>query len=302
VTVPAPGADATGAVSTAAALAVDAVGKTYGRGPEAHTAVDDVSFAAQPGELLCIVGPSGCGKTTLLRCVSGLTPVSRGVVRLDGETVTAPPRSMALVFQDYSRSLLPWMTVHANVVLPLRARRVPRARRDALAREALASVGLGDDGHRYPWQLSGGMQQRAAIARALAYEPEVLLLDEPFASVDAQTRADLEDLLLDVWHRTGLTVLLVTHDIDEAVYLADRIVVLSAGPARVKETIAVDLPRPRDQIATKELPAFAHLRARVFASIKADRRAMGEHNEGTQAGAERDARARDGSGGAGVRR
>ena len=177
---------------------------------------------------------------------------------------------MAPVFQDYSRSLLPWMTVQANVVLPLRARRVPRARRETLASDALAAVGLSEHGRKYPWQLSGGMQQRVAIARALAYEPEILLLDEPFASVDAQTRADLEDLLLDVWTRTGLTVLLVTHDIDEAVYLADRIVVLSASPTRVKETIAVDLPRPRDQIATKELPAFAHLRAHVFASIKAE--------------------------------
>jgi NitT/TauT family transport system ATP-binding protein len=247
-------------------LAVDGVAKAYGDSP----AVDGVTFTTEPGELLCLVGPSGCGKTTLLRCVAGLTAPSAGEVRLDERTVKAPPRAMAPVFQDYSRSLLPWMTVQANVVLPLRARRVARAERDRLAGEALAAVGLSGHGRKYPWQLSGGMQQRAAIARALAYEPEILLLDEPFASVDAQTRADLEDLLLDVWTRTGLTVLLVTHDIDEAVYLADRIVVLTAGPARVKETIDVDLPRPRDQIATKELPAFAHLRAHVFASIKAE--------------------------------
>ena len=247
-------------------LAVDGVAKAYGDSP----ALDDVTFTTEPGELLCIVGPSGCGKTTLLRCVAGLAAPSAGEVRLDDRPVTSPPRAMAPVFQDYSRSLLPWMTVQANVVLPLRARRVPRAERDRLAGEALAAVGLSEHGRKYPWQLSGGMQQRAAIARALAYEPEILLLDEPFASVDAQTRADLEDLLLDVWTRTGLTVLLVTHDIDEAVYLGDRIVVLSASPTRVKETIAVDLPRPRDQIATKELPAFAHLRAHVFASIKAE--------------------------------
>jgi NitT/TauT family transport system ATP-binding protein len=247
-------------------LAVDGIAKAYGGSP----AVDDVTFTTEPGELLCLVGPSGCGKTTLLRCVAGLAAPSAGEVRLDDRPVTSPPRAMAPVFQDYSRSLLPWMTVQANVVLPLRARRVPRARREALAGDALAAVGLSEHGRKYPWQLSGGMQQRAAIARALAYEPEILLLDEPFASVDAQTRADLEDLLLDVWTRTGLTVLLVTHDIDEAVYLGDRIVVLTAGPARVKETIAVDLPRPRDQIATKELPAFAHLRAHVFASIKAE--------------------------------
>jgi NitT/TauT family transport system ATP-binding protein len=249
-------------------LEIDGVSKTYGSGADAFTAIDDVTFATRPGELLCIVGPSGCGKTTLLRCVSGLMPATAGAVHLDERTVTAPPRSMALVFQDYSRSLLPWMSVRDNVVLPLKAARVGRDERERLAADALASVGLDGHGHKYPWQLSGGMQQRAAIARALAYQPEILLLDEPFASVDAQTRADLEDLLLEVWGRTGLTVLLVTHDIDEAVYLADRIVVLSASPTHVKETIAVELPRPRDQIVTKETPEFAHLRASVFASIK----------------------------------
>jgi NitT/TauT family transport system ATP-binding protein len=251
-------------------LDIDGVGKTYGTGADAFTAIDEVTFAARPGELLCIVGPSGCGKTTLLRCVSGLMRPSTGSVRIDDRVVSEPPRSMALVFQDYSRSLLPWMSVVDNVVLPLKAARVGRHERQQLATEALASVGLAEHAGKYPWQLSGGMQQRAAIARALAYQPEILLLDEPFASVDAQTRADLEDLLLDVWRRTGVTVLLVTHDIDEAVYLADRIVVLSASPARVRKTIAVDLPRPRDQIATKELPEFARLRASVFALIKAE--------------------------------
>ncbi|HEX6425458.1 MAG TPA: ABC transporter ATP-binding protein [Acidimicrobiales bacterium] len=249
-------------------LEIDGVSKTYGSGDDAFTAIDEITFTTRPGELLCIVGPSGCGKTTLLRCVSGLMPPTTGAVRLDERQVTAPPRSMALVFQDYSRSLLPWMSVHDNVVLPLKAARMGRDERERLAGEALASVGLDGHGRKYPWQLSGGMQQRAAIARALAYQPEILLLDEPFASVDAQTRADLEDLLLDVWTRTGLTVLLVTHDIDEAVYLGSRIVVLSASPTHVKETIHVDLPRPRDQIETKEMPAFAHLRASVFASIK----------------------------------
>ena len=251
-------------------LEIEQVSKTYGRGADAFTAIDEVTFTTRPGEMLCIVGPSGCGKTTLLRCISGLMAPTTGAVHLDKSTVTAPPRTMALVFQDYSRSLLPWMTIHDNVVLPLKASRVPRSEREALASEALASVGLDGHGRKYPWQLSGGMQQRAAIARALAYKPEILLLDEPFASVDAQTRADLEDLLLDVWGRTGLTVLLVTHGIDAAVYLADRIVVLSASPTRVKETITVDLPRPRNQITTKEMPEFAHLRARVFASIKAE--------------------------------
>jgi NitT/TauT family transport system ATP-binding protein len=253
-------------------LEVDRLHKVYGTGPDAVAAIDEVSLATRPGELLCLVGPSGCGKTTLLRCVAGLLPPTSGAVRVDGQVVTAPPRSMTLVFQEYGRSLLPWMTVDGNVVLPLKARRprVPRAEREALAADALASVGLAGQGAKYPWQLSAGMQQRVAIARALAYRPEILLLDEPFASVDAQTRADLQDLLLDVWRRTRLTVLFVTHDIDEAVYLADRVVVLSSSPARVVETVPVDLPRPRDQIATKALPEFAKLRGHIFALVKAE--------------------------------
>jgi NitT/TauT family transport system ATP-binding protein len=254
----------------ASVLAIDGVAKRYGAGTDAFEAIRDVTLKTEPGELLCIVGPSGCGKTTLLRCVSGLMPPTAGRVELDGELVTTPPRHMALVFQDYSRSLLPWLDIAGNATLPLKAAGVAREARNDLAGEALQAVGLAGHEHKYPWQLSGGMQQRAAIARALAYEPSILLLDEPFASVDAQTRAELEDLLLDVWQREGLTVLLVTHDIDEAVYLADRVVVLSSSPTHVKELIPVDLPRPRDQIATKELPEFARLRARVFASIKAE--------------------------------
>jgi NitT/TauT family transport system ATP-binding protein len=251
-------------------LAIDGLHKAYGTGPGAVVAVDEISLTMRPGELLCIVGPSGCGKTTLLRCVAGLMAPTSGATRIDDRLVTEPPRALALVFQDYSRSLLPWMSVHANVVLPLKARRVPRAERDELAADALAAVGLDGQGARYPWQLSAGMQQRVAIARALAYRPAILLLDEPFASIDAQTRADLQDLLLDVWQRARLNVLFVTHDIDEAVYLADRIVVLTASPARVKETVDVDLPRPRDQVRTRALPEFAELRGRIFASVKAE--------------------------------
>jgi NitT/TauT family transport system ATP-binding protein len=162
------------------------------------------------------------------------------------------------------------MSVDANVALPLKRPGVPKSERRARAAEALAAVGLGDHGGRYPWQLSSGMQQRVAIARALAYRPEVLLLDEPFASLDAQTRADLQDLLLDIWQRNRLTVVFVTHDIDEAAYLADRVVVLAASPTRVKETFSVALPRPRDQIATKAEPDFAALRGRIFASVRAE--------------------------------
>ena len=251
-------------------LAIDGLHKEYGTGPGVAVALADISLVVEPGELLCIVGPSGCGKTTLLRCVAGLLAPTSGAVRIDDQRVTEPPRAMALVFQDYSRSLLAWMSVHDNVVLPLKSQRLSRAERDGRAAEALAAVGLGGQGARYPWQLSAGMQQRVAIARALAYRPAILLLDEPFASLDAQTRADLQDLLLDVWEKTQLSVLFVTHDIDEAAYMADRIVVLTASPARVKETVVVDLPRPRDQVGTKALPAFAEIRGRIFASVKAE--------------------------------
>jgi NitT/TauT family transport system ATP-binding protein len=268
----APSHDPSGAMTGSTRLEVDRLHKAYGTGPDAVTAIDEVSLTTRPGELLCVVGPSGCGKSTLLRCIAGLLPPTSGTVRVDGQVVVGPPRALTLVFQEYGRSLLPWMSVAANVELPLKARRprVPRAEREALAGDALAAVGLAGQGAKYPWQLSAGMQQRVAIARALAYQPEILLLDEPFASVDAQTRADLQDLLLDVWRRTRLTVLFVTHDIDEAVYLADRVVVLAASPTRVVETVPVELPRPRDQIATKALPGFAELRGRIFASVKAE--------------------------------
>ena len=258
-----------------AMLTAEHLRMTFGSGEGSFTAIDDVSLAVERGELLCIVGPSGCGKTTLLRCLSGLQVPSSGDVHLDGEPVNGPPRRMALVFQDYNRSLLPWLDVHDNVVLPLRAHRVARAERDARAREALAAVGLAGHERKHPWQLSGGMQQRAAIARALAYRPEILLMDEPFASVDAQTRADLEDLLLDVRSRLGLTVLLVTHDIDESVYLGDRVMVLSPSPTTVRATLAVPLPAERDQITTKEQPSFAHLRSEVLRYIRGDDRRPG---------------------------
>jgi NitT/TauT family transport system ATP-binding protein len=177
---------------------------------------------------------------------------------------------MALVFQEYSRSLMPWTSVRNNVLLPLRHRKLSRAERSRLVEDSVEAVGLARVLDRYPWQLSGGMQQRVAIARALAYQPSILLMDEPFASVDAQTRGDLEDLVLRVREQFGITILFVTHDIDESVYLSDRVIVLTHAPTEVKETVPVDLPLPRDQIATKELPEFSHLRAHVYRLIKRD--------------------------------
>jgi NitT/TauT family transport system ATP-binding protein len=249
-------------------LEIRDVGKTYGSGQKATQALRRVTFGVDEGEFVCVVGPSGCGKTTLLKCMSGLLEPTRGEVRLRGERVAGPPESMALVFQEYSRSLLPWLSVRGNVVLPLRHKKLEKAEQARLVEEAVEAVGLTRFIERYPWELSGGMQQRVAIARALAYQPEILLMDEPFASVDAQTRGDLEDLILQVRDRYEMTILFVTHDIDESVYLSDRIVVLSPSPTEVREILDVGLPRPRDQVDTKELPEFAQLRAHVYRLIK----------------------------------
>jgi len=244
------------------------IAKTYGSGPKATHALEDVSFAVEDGEFVCVVGPSGCGKTTLLKCIAGLMRPTSGEILLRGKPVVDPPDELALVFQDYSRSLMPWSTVRNNVLLPLRHKKLSARQRKELVEESLESVGLTRFIDHYPWQLSGGMQQRVAIARALAYQPSVLLMDEPFASVDAQTRGDLEDLVLRVREQYGITILFVTHDIDESVYLADRVVVLTHSPTKVKEIVPVDLPQPRDQIATKELPDFVNLRGHVYRLIR----------------------------------
>ena len=198
-----------------------------------------------------MVGPSGCGKTTLLKCMSGLLPATTGQVLLHGKPIEGPPENMALVFQEYSRSLFPWMTVRQNVSFPLSRRKDT----EGPVEQAVESVGLTDFLDRYPWELSGGMQQRVAIARALAYQPEILLMDEPFASVDAQTRADLEDLILQVREQYGVTIVFVTHDIDESVYLGDRIVVLTPSPTEVQEQLDVELPRPATRWRPRSCPS-----------------------------------------------
>src|SRR5690606_32371410 len=206
------------------------LGHSYGE----RQVLKGLDFEVGRGEMMCIVGPSGVGKTTLLECLTGLRRPSEGEVLFAGERIEAPPRGLAIVFQDYSRSLMPWLSALDNVVLPLRSAGLGKAEREKTALEALAEVGLSDFTGHSPWQLSGGMQQRVAIARALAYRPSVVVMDEPFASVDAQTRADLEDLLLRVREHLGITVLLVTHDIDEAVYLSDRVLALGGKPAGIR--------------------------------------------------------------------
>ncbi|MFL6126830.1 ABC transporter ATP-binding protein [Actinophytocola sp.] len=249
-------------------LTVKELSKTYDTRGRRVEAIGEVTFSVADGEFVCVVGPSGCGKTTLLRCVAGLLPPTSGEVHVEGRRVTGPPDGLAVVFQEYGRSLFPWLRVSDNVGLPLRAAGLPKAERTGLVAEALDSVGLGDAHSAYPWQLSGGMQQRVAIARAIAYQPRVLLMDEPFAAVDAQTRADLEDLIRSVWQRLGVTLVFVTHDIDESVYLGQRVLMLTSSPTTVAEDLTIDLPAERDQLGTRGDPRFTELRGRVYAQIQ----------------------------------
>lgn len=252
-----------------ARLQVDGVQKIYHSGDgTSFEAVHSLTFDLHDGEFACLVGPSGSGKTTLLKCIAGLMEPTSGQVILDGQPVTGPATDMAVVFQEYGRSLFPWMTVQANVELPLKARGIPSSERRERVRSALESVHLGDAGRKYPWQLSGGMQQRVAIARAVASQPSVLLMDEPFAAVDAQTRAELEDLVRHIWKKHNMTILFVTHDIDESVYLADRVLVLSSSPTVIQRNIPIDLPVERDQLVTRADQRFAKLRTEVYEQVQ----------------------------------
>ncbi|MFA9430196.1 ABC transporter ATP-binding protein [Egicoccus sp. AB-alg2] len=271
--------------------------KTYGQGPSQVQAVGGISFDVEPGEFLCIVGPSGAGKTTLLRCLIGLLSPTSGGVSLHGTPIDGPPEAMALVFQDYGRSLMPWYSVGGNVELPLRNKVASATERRDRVRSALAEVGLEGFVDHYIWQLSGGMQQRVAIARALAYKPDILLMDEPFGSVDAQTRSDLEDLMLQVHADLGVTTVFVTHDIDESVYLGDRVLVLTKRPSVIADIVEVDLPRPRDQIETKSAPRFTELRTQVMRLIRPDTQAVESPRAADSSGVPSPATARQGGGG-----
>lgn len=250
-------------------LELDTVSHRYG-GPGTPDTLSGIQLEVPAGQLLSVVGPSGCGKSTLLRCVAGLAQPYEGAVRLGGAPVQGVPERLGVVFQEYGRSLFPWLSVQDNVALPLRRRSGwGRARRRAEAAGLLDLVGLPDAARSYPWQLSGGMQQRVALARALVCRPQLLLLDEPFGSLDAQTREDLEDLLLRVHRAEGATMLLVTHDVDESVYVGDRVVVLSPAPGRVRADLAVQLPRERDQLGTRRSSAFVGLRTEIGRAVRA---------------------------------
>ena len=242
------------------ALQLHDISRTYG----GATVLRGISLAVRLGEVLAVVGPSGCGKSTLLQIAAGLILPSEGRVEVEGRAVTAPPEGLVYLFQQYTRSLLSWRRVLGNVVFGIAHRGFSRAEARARAEHNLARVGLADFARHYPWQLSGGQQQRVAIARALAAEPRLLLLDEPFSSVDALTRIELQALLQAIWRETPMTVLLVTHDVDEALTLADRVAVLADRPGRLATVVEVPLPRPRDALATRAMPEFLALREQLL--------------------------------------
>src|SRR6476469_3654197 len=237
-------------------LSVEHIGKTY---PNGVHALEGISFSVEPGEIVAVVGGSGCGKSTLLRAISGLDQPSQGRVLLDGELIISPHEKIGIVFQE--PRLLPWLTVADNVAFGLTDR--PASRRQHRAAAALFRVGLNEKARMWPRELSGGQAQRVAIARALVPQPEVLLLDEPFSALDAFTRRDLQDHLLDLWADTRPTLILVTHDVDEAVVLADRVLVMRPRPGRLFDQIEINLGRPRD----RNSPLFENFKRSVLTSL-----------------------------------
>ncbi len=253
-------------VSDGVSLECRDLAKNFTAGSTQRVVLQGLSLAVNPSEFTVILGPSGCGKTTMLRCLSGLIAPDSGSVTIDGRPVKGVPTDVAVVFQEYNKSLFPWMSLDKNIRFGLHG----LDKRTAIERSAraLERVQLSESADLYPWQVSGGMQQRAAIARALAREAKLLIMDEPFASVDALTRLHLENMLLDIWQESRFTVVFVTHDIEEAIYLADRVIVLSGRPTHVRDEIVVDLPRPRHPVETKGLPRFRELHRRAFDLIE----------------------------------
>jgi NitT/TauT family transport system ATP-binding protein len=251
-----------------AILDVQGVSKTYRQaGGETTVAIGNVSCRVEAGEFVSFVGPSGCGKTTLLMTIAGLLPPSAGRVLVNSKEISGPPQDLVLLFQEYNKSLFAWRSVLGNVRFGLEARgdHSPNALRKA--HSLIELVGLKGFENHFPWELSGGMQQRVAIARALAYEPKVLLMDEPFGSLDALTRLELEDALLRLWAELKTTIVFITHDIEEAIYLSDRILVLSRRPSEVIEEMRIDFPRPRNQVSTRAEVRFMEIRNTIYRQI-----------------------------------
>lgn len=251
------------AAAAPVALAVRDVHFTVG-GEGGLNILRDISFEVHEREFVCIVGASGCGKTTLLRLMGGLLQPTQGEVTFQGRRVTGPDRELAIVFQDYGKALLPWRTVSGNVELALEARRIPRRERPEIIHRLLTQVGLADRADAFPVQLSGGMQQRLQIARCLAQAPRILLMDEPFGALDAMTRQTLQDEVARLSAESGTTVVFVTHDLEEAIYLGDRVISMESRPGRIGEVMEIDLPRPRNQLTTREDSRFLAYRHRLF--------------------------------------
>jgi NitT/TauT family transport system ATP-binding protein len=226
-------------------------------GNEPIRALSDLNLDVDDKEFISVLGPSGCGKTTLLRLIAGLETATSGSIEIDGQLISGPSPKMAMIFQEYS--LYPWRTILDNVTFGLEMQSTSKAVARKQALEYLRLVGLEEFIHRYPYELSGGMRQRVAVARALAVEPKILLMDEPFGALDAQTRNNLQKELLDIWRKTQKTVIFVTHSVDEAVFLSDRIVVLTPRPGRICEIISVDYPRPRDRTSVESAQIRRHV-------------------------------------------
>ena len=255
-------------------LEVERLSKSYRQlGGETTVAIAEVSFQVEAGEFVSFVGPSGCGKSTLLMSIAGLLAPTAGHIIVKGREVSGPPPNLVLVFQEFNKSLFAWRSVLGNVLFGLEARGKPSRAEKAKAEALIELVGLKGFEHHYPWELSGGMQQRVAIARALAYEPEVLLMDEPFGSLDALTRLELEDTLLKLWEELGTTILFITHDIEEAIYLSDRILLLSRRPSTILEELRIDFMRPRHQVITRGEAHFMALRNQIYRRISHERAA-----------------------------
>lgn len=244
------------------------ISKDFGVAEAKRNILNKVDFSIEKGSFVSLLGASGCGKSTLLQIIAGLQNADSGEVRLEDKVVDAPPFQMLYLFQQYTKSIFPWRTVKDNIAFGMESRKKwSRREIDERCERLIRLVGLEGYGQYYPRQLSGGMQQRVAIARALACEPDVLLMDEPFSAVDAMTRASLQDLVLELWRSLGLTILFVTHDIEEAVYLSDRVLVLHRSPMNLALDMPIDLPYPRDHLTTPELPDFLKCRHRLFEEI-----------------------------------
>lgn len=239
-------------------VSLQGLGITFGSGPQRIPAVSDVDLAIEPGQFVSIVGPSGCGKSTLLNIIAGFITPTNGSASLDGQPIQGPGPERGVVFQQYS--LFPWLTVRANVEYGLRMRGIPAAERVRSVNELLERCGLADFADHFPEQLSGGMRQRVGIVRALANEPRVLLLDEPFGALDAQTRVVMQEILLDMWQRSRISVLFITHDIEEAVFLSDRVYAMSARPGAIKAVLDITLPRPRTHDMLLESEGLEYVR------------------------------------------